>query len=179
MPDASTGEARADWNRGRYLANALGHCAECHTPRGKFGQLERREAAAGCGARPGRAAGHHAAGLGGAWLDGADLQTFFATGIAPQGSAFGEMHPVVHLSSQYLSHDDLRAMSTYLLGDAAARAAAVATGLRRCRATGGRAQRVSRACVRAVMAVAGEGKPHVAVSMQGNSTRASEPIRIT
>ena len=49
----------------------------------------------------------------------ADLQTFFATGIAPRGSAFGEMYPVVHLSSQYLTHDDLRAMSTYLLGDQA------------------------------------------------------------
>jgi hypothetical protein len=48
-----------------------------------------------------------------------DLQTFFATGIAPQGSAFSEIYPVVHLSSQYLSHDDLRAMSTYLLGDQA------------------------------------------------------------
>ena len=24
----------AQWNRGAYLANALGHCSECHTPRG-------------------------------------------------------------------------------------------------------------------------------------------------
>ncbi|MGE8489921.1 MAG: c-type cytochrome, partial [Paraburkholderia nemoris] len=33
LPDASTGQT-AQWNRGRYLASALGHCAECHTPRG-------------------------------------------------------------------------------------------------------------------------------------------------
>ncbi|MFC6313942.1 c-type cytochrome, partial [Paraburkholderia dipogonis] len=39
LPDASTGQT-AEWNRGRYLASALGHCAECHTPRGTFGQLD-------------------------------------------------------------------------------------------------------------------------------------------
>jgi len=22
-----------DWNRGKYLVDALGHCGECHTPR--------------------------------------------------------------------------------------------------------------------------------------------------
>ena len=27
----------AQWNRGAYLANALGHCSECHTPRGFLG----------------------------------------------------------------------------------------------------------------------------------------------
>ena len=29
------------WNRGAYLTEALGHCAECHTPRGMLGGLER------------------------------------------------------------------------------------------------------------------------------------------
>ncbi len=39
LPDASVGQS-ADWTRGPYLANALCHCAECHTPRGAFGQLD-------------------------------------------------------------------------------------------------------------------------------------------
>ncbi|HWG05328.1 MAG TPA: cytochrome c [Beijerinckiaceae bacterium] len=28
-----------EWNRGHYLADALGHCAECHTPRNIFGAM--------------------------------------------------------------------------------------------------------------------------------------------
>ena len=83
--------------------------------------------------------------------------------------AFGEMYPVVHLSSQYLNQADLAAMATYLLGDQppapqpvkaiSADAAQVAPGRRHyvavCAGCHGRE---------------GEGKPHVAVSMAGNST---------
>jgi mono/diheme cytochrome c family protein len=99
----------------------------------------------------------------------ADLQTFFATGIAPQGSAFSEMYPVVHLSSQYLSHDDLRAMTTYLLGDeplvpvplqsVSADAAQLTAG-----------RNVYLAVCAGCHGRDGEGKPHVAVPMRGNST---------
>jgi mono/diheme cytochrome c family protein len=31
----------ADWNRGAYLAEGLGHCGACHTPRNRFGAEER------------------------------------------------------------------------------------------------------------------------------------------
>jgi hypothetical protein len=87
--------ASADWTRGRYLANALGHCAECHTPRGAFGQMNNaralRRGAGSCRRRISPRTGLAARG----WTS-ADLQAFFATGISRQGSAFGEMHPVVH-----------------------------------------------------------------------------------
>ncbi|WP_323121138.1 cytochrome c [Burkholderia alba] len=167
LPDASQGRS-ADWQRGRYLANALGHCAECHTPRGLFGQLD--------GAKPlrGAALGRVVApditpaGLAARGWTGPDLQALFGVGIAAQGSAFGEMYPVVHLSTQYLTKDDLRALSVYLLGDAppapqplkpvSADAAQLAAG---------------RSAYVAVCAgchgLAGEGKPHVAVPMNGNS----------
>ncbi|MBN3779841.1 cytochrome c, partial [Burkholderia sp. Ac-20345] len=46
LPDASTGQS-ADWQRGRYLAGALGHCAECHTPRAFTGQLDSAKPFAG------------------------------------------------------------------------------------------------------------------------------------
>jgi mono/diheme cytochrome c family protein len=175
LPDASAGSsagASTEWNRGRYLASALGHCAECHTPRGAFGQLD--------GAKPlsGAALGRIAApditphGLAARGWGAADLQTFFATGIAPQGSAFGEMYPVVHLSSQYLTQDDLRAMSTYLLGEQApapqplqplqslsADAAQLEAG-----------RNVYLAVCAGCHGLNGEGKPHVAVPMHGNST---------
>ncbi|MFM0737550.1 cytochrome c [Paraburkholderia xenovorans] len=174
LPDASKGTS-PDWNRGRYLANALGHCAECHTPRGKFGQLD------GAKSLTGSALGRVAApditphGLAARGWTAADLQTFFATGIAPQGSAFGEMYPVVHLSSQYMTRDDLRAMTTYLLGDQApepqplhsvsADAAQLEAG-----------RNVYLAVCAGCHGLSGEGKPHVAVPMHGNSTvRQSDP----
>ncbi len=46
-----------------------------------------------------------------------DLQQFFMTGIAPQGSAFSDMHPVIYLSSQHLTPEDNKAIATYLMGD--------------------------------------------------------------
>lgn len=40
------GESAA-WNRGRYLAEAVAHCQECHTPRNFLGALDRSRAYAG------------------------------------------------------------------------------------------------------------------------------------
>lgn len=37
----------AEWQRGRYLAEAVAHCQECHTPRNFFGALETSMAYAG------------------------------------------------------------------------------------------------------------------------------------
>jgi mono/diheme cytochrome c family protein len=168
LPDASKG-ASPDWNRGRYLANALGHCAECHTPRGRFGQLDAALPLSGGALGRVKAPDITPHGLAARGWTAADLQTFFATGIAPQGSAFSEMYPVVHLSSQYLSHDDLRAMTTYLLGDeplvpvplqsVSADAAQLTAG-----------RNVYLAVCAGCHGRDGEGKPHVAVPMRGNST---------
>lgn len=36
-----------EWNRGRYLAEAVAHCEECHTPRNVLGALDHRRAYAG------------------------------------------------------------------------------------------------------------------------------------
>ena len=79
------------------------------------------------------------------------------------------MYPVVHLSSQYMTHDDLGAMSTYLLGDHApapqplqsvsADAAQLEAG-----------RNVYLAVCAGCHGLAGEGKPHVAVPMKANST---------
>ncbi|AYY56443.1 cytochrome c [Burkholderia multivorans] len=168
LPDASTGQS-ADWQRGRYLAGALGHCAECHTPRAFTGQLDGAKPFAGAALGRVAAPDITPAGLAARGWTGADLQTFFGVGIAPQGSAFGEMYPVVHLSTQYLTKDDLRALSVYLLGDTppapqpvkpvSADAAQLAAG-----------RSVYVAVCAGCHGLSGEGKPHVAVPMAGNST---------
>jgi mono/diheme cytochrome c family protein len=40
QPDTSQSE---EWNRGRYLAEGLGHCGACHTPRNAFGAEDRNK----------------------------------------------------------------------------------------------------------------------------------------
>ncbi len=40
-------ERSAQWNRGAYLAEAMGHCGECHTPRNLFFALNNRQKFAG------------------------------------------------------------------------------------------------------------------------------------
>jgi len=168
LADASTGKSAA-WVRGQYLSNALGHCAECHTPRGAFGQLDLSKSLSGAALGRVAAPDITPAGLAAVGWTAVDLQTFFSTGIAPQGSAYGEMYPVVHLSTQHLSKDDLAAITTYLMGDQplppqpvkviAADAMELIAG-----------KRVYTAVCAGCHGFQGEGKPHVAVAMQGNST---------
>lgn len=166
LPDASVGTS-ADWNRGRYLANALGHCAECHTARGAFGQMN------GARTLQGSSLGRVAppditpAALAARGWDAADLQQFLSTGMSRQGSAYGEMHPVIVLSTQHLSPDDLRAMSTYLLGDNPPTPAPPVPGDT---SQLGAGQKVYLGVCAGCHGLVGEGRPHVAVSMQGNST---------
>jgi len=168
LPDASSGQSTA-WLRGRYLANALGHCAECHTPRATFGQLDPDKSLRGSTLQRIGAPDITPHGLAARGWQAGDLQAFLASGISRQGSAFGDMFPVVHLSTQYLTQDDLSAISTYLLGDqppapqalpsVSADAAQLAAG-----------RRIYLAVCAGCHGMNGEGKPHVAVALQGNST---------
>ena len=167
LPDASKGQS-ADWLRGRYLANALGHCAECHTPRGTFGQLDSAKPLGGAALARIAAPDVTPEALAARGWTLKDLQTFFGTGIAPQGSAFGEMYPVVHLSTQFLTPDDLRSLSTYLLGDSPPAPTPLPAHPDTSRLVAGR--NLYLAVCAGCHAADGTGKPHVAVSMLGNST---------
>ncbi|MEC5160863.1 MULTISPECIES: c-type cytochrome [unclassified Janthinobacterium] len=174
LPDASIG-ASAAWQRGRYLNNTLGHCAECHTPRGMLGQLDLSKTLSGNVLARIGAPDITPAGLAAAGWTGPDLASFLGTGVAPQGSAYGEMFAVVHLSTQYLVPADLAAMTTYLLGDKplapqALKPVAVAAA----ELDAGRNHYI--AVCAGCHAVDGGGKPHVAVAMRGNTTvRSADP----
>jgi len=168
LPDASAGQS-ASWQRGRYLAGALGHCAECHTPRGKLGQLDLDKPLAGGVLGRIGAPDITPAGLAARGWTAKDLETFFATGVAPQGSAYGEMYPVIHLSSQHLSKTDLTAMATYLMGDKApAPAPLKEVKADAAELTAGR-QLYTAVCA-GCHGREGEGKPNVTVAMKGNAT---------
>lgn len=165
MPASSEGNS-ADWQRGQYLTDVLGHCGECHTPRGKLGQMDTDSNLKGGTLGRITAPAITPKALAQRGWNPADLSRFLATGIAPQGSAFDEMHKVVDLSTRHLTDADHRAIVTYLLGDKPPAAVPVSTGQ-----GGNDAGRITYLdqCSGCHMAD-GSGKPHVAVAMQNNAT---------
>jgi nicotinate dehydrogenase subunit B len=104
----------AQWNRGAYLVEGLGHCGGCHTPRNALGAEVASRALAG-----GWAEGWEAPPLNGLshapipWSE-AELYTYLRTGYsALHGPAAGPMGPVVREMAA-LPDADLRAMAHYL-----------------------------------------------------------------
>ncbi|MET0542067.1 MAG: c-type cytochrome [Variovorax sp.] len=107
----------AEWNRGAYLVNGLGHCIACHGSRNSLGATEfglglsggsmpvdhwyapsltsKREASVADWPRP-------------------DVIALLKTGTAPRGSVMGPMADVVYRSTQHLRDDDLDAIANYL-----------------------------------------------------------------
>ncbi|GJH14237.1 cytochrome c [Caballeronia novacaledonica] len=113
VPDPSKS---AEWNRGAYLVEGLGHCGECHTPRNWLGGLNRSERLGGAtvaGWQAGNLTRERVAGIG-AWRDD-ELLRFLSTGAAPgRAYAIGPMAEVVATSTQFLTTADLRAMIAYM-----------------------------------------------------------------
>ena len=109
------GPSAADATRGAYLANALGHCGECHTPRNFLGAPRSRLQFAGTKSGP---EGKRIPNLTPARLkkwDDAELADFLASGITPDGNVTGEtMAEVVRNTTSQLSAPDLAALVAYL-----------------------------------------------------------------
>ncbi|WP_027579312.1 cytochrome c [Bradyrhizobium sp. Ai1a-2] len=105
-----------EWNRGAYLAEALAHCGECHTPRNLGFALDNRKKFAGAvtaGWRAFNISSDKATGLGN-WSDDA-LVSYLATGHAlGHGSASGPMGEAVDQSLSQLAPEDIRALAVYL-----------------------------------------------------------------
>ena len=106
----------AEWNRGAYLAEAAGHCGECHSPRNLMQAIDNRRKFAG-----GQAEGWSAfnitsdmrAGIGD-WT-AADLTQFLSTGhAAGRGTASGPMGEAIDASLSHLVPSDMQAVVTYL-----------------------------------------------------------------
>jgi mono/diheme cytochrome c family protein len=109
-------ERDAVWNRGAYLAEAMGHCGECHTPRNLAFALNNRQKFAGAvqaGWRAYNITPDRNSGVG-AWSD-ADMLHYLSTGHADgRGTASGPMGEAVDESLSHLKASDLAAMVTYL-----------------------------------------------------------------
>ena len=116
LPATSQGSGSA-WQRGRYLVDVLGHCGECHTPRGLLGEMELSRSLTGFALGRVAAPDITPAGLASRGWTPASLGTYLGRGIAGPNSAFADMHQVVVLSTRNLASDDIAAMTSYLLGD--------------------------------------------------------------
>ena len=112
--EADRGE---QWNRGAYIAEAMGHCAECHTPRNRFGALRPDMAYAGTADGPDgelvpNITAHAVTGIGD-WSD-EGLGEFLKWGELPDGEyASGSMEPVTE-GLRHLTPQDLEALIIYL-----------------------------------------------------------------
>jgi mono/diheme cytochrome c family protein len=106
----------AEWNRGAYLAEALGHCGECHTPRNLGFALDNRKKYAGAiqaGWRAYNITPDRSSGVG-AWSD-EDLASYLSTGHANgRGSASGPMGQAVDESLSRLQPSDIKALVAYV-----------------------------------------------------------------
>lgn len=116
LPVGSQGQSPA-WLRGQYLGNVMGHCAECHTPRGMFGQMQKDRWLQGGTLSLFTAPGITAEALAARGWTREGMAQFLQTGFSAHGSAFDEMHEVIANSTRYLTAEDMTALSTFLLGD--------------------------------------------------------------
>jgi mono/diheme cytochrome c family protein len=112
-PDSSKD---AHWNRGAYVAEALAHCGECHTPRRVTQNLDNSQKFAGAvlqGWKAYNITDSKQSGVGG-WSD-AELASYLSAGHADgRSSASGPMAEVVGDSLRYASSDDIHAIVAYL-----------------------------------------------------------------
>jgi mono/diheme cytochrome c family protein len=173
VPEASR---PAEWNRGRYLVDALGHCGECHTPRDvTLGMIPSRYLK-GTRIEEVDAPDVTTAGLARQGFDAESLAHYLTAGMGPQGVMNFSMYDVVHNSTRYLTVDDAAAMAAYLMGTrprppsikATATTAAPAAPAASTLPTEGR-QIYVQLCS-ACHGSDGEGIPHVAPPMRTNAS---------
>ncbi len=107
----------AEWNRGAYLVQGLGHCGACHTSRNALGGTTTSADLAG-GMIPmqdwyaASLTSDPTTGLGN-WTT-RDVADLLRTGVSGRGAVFGPMSEVVYGSLQHLSQSDIESMATYV-----------------------------------------------------------------
>jgi mono/diheme cytochrome c family protein len=111
VPDASRS---AQWNRGAYLINSLGHCAECHSPRNFLGGIISAQRFAGGPNPEGEGWVPNITQKGLADWSEKDIAYFLENGETPDGDTIGGSMVRVIKNTSQLSADDRAAMAVYL-----------------------------------------------------------------
>jgi mono/diheme cytochrome c family protein len=111
----STGGKSDEWNRGAYLAEGLGHCGLCHTPKNFLGGDKASERLRGYALQGWFASdisGDPRRGVGGWSVD--EIAAYLKTGHSRTGAANGPMSETLNLSTSHMTEADLKAIATYL-----------------------------------------------------------------
>ena len=111
----------AQWNRGAYLVNGPGHCAECHSPRNMLGAIVESERFAGGPTPDGKgfvpnitpAGLQHWGDDNIAWSQ-KDIASYLADGMNPAGDFAGSGMAEVIRNTQALSAADREAIAVYI-----------------------------------------------------------------
>lgn len=119
-PHRADATKSAEWNRGAYLARAVAHCGECHTPRNILGGIKRSHWFTGAekgkgpegegvpNIRSEKGRGIHN------WST-EQIVTYLESGEDPDGDYAGSlMFDVVDQGTERLSNSDRKAIATYL-----------------------------------------------------------------
>ncbi|MDX1489352.1 MAG: cytochrome c, partial [Acidiferrobacterales bacterium] len=107
-----------NWNRGAYLATALAHCGECHTPRNVLGAPDNELYYAGTREGPEEVVmpnitPDRKTGIG-RWSPD-ELAEYLRSGLTPDGDFAGSlMADVIDEGLRYLSDADIEAIVTYV-----------------------------------------------------------------
>jgi mono/diheme cytochrome c family protein len=105
-----------EWNRGAYIAEALAHCGECHTPRNLAFALDNRKKFAGAmtaGWKAFNITSDKDSGIGG-WTDN-EVFDYLANGHASgHGTAAGPMGEAVDESFSQMAPADIHALLIYV-----------------------------------------------------------------
>jgi mono/diheme cytochrome c family protein len=118
-PSAVGEEDRETWERGAYLVRVLGHCGECHTPRGGLGATDADLFLAGnSDGAEGEAVPNitpdRATGIGG-WSM-AEIEDYLEIGMDPDGDfAGGAMAEVIDHTTGKLTPEDRRSVAVFLM----------------------------------------------------------------
>jgi mono/diheme cytochrome c family protein len=104
----------AQWNRGAYLVNGPGHCAECHSPRNVLGGIETGKRFAGGPDLEGKGWVPNITQKGLADYSEKDIAYLLETGQTPDGDSVGGAMTAVIRNTSRLPATDREAMAVYL-----------------------------------------------------------------
>ena len=111
QPDPSQPD---DWNRGAYLVNGAGHCAECHSPRNFLGGIIKSERFAGGPNPNGKGWVPNITQKGLAKWTVKDIAYLLETGFTLDGDSVGSTMTEVVRNTALISDDDRAAIATYI-----------------------------------------------------------------
>ena len=112
----------AQWNRGAYLVNGPGHCAECHSPRNFLGAIVESQRFAGGPSPDGKSFVPNITPVGLqhwskddiAWSQ-SDIATFLESGMDPSGDYAGDVMAEVIRNISLLDAADRAAIAAYIV----------------------------------------------------------------